>query len=133
MNSKPRPATRRYQMRFCLLMVAYIVLILGVTWMIRYAPPPGIWRYVAAVSPAVPLVGVIVTLGLYLAEETDEFRRMQLAQAMLWGLGATLTVTTVWGFLEDLAGAPHLALTWIFPIFCVCMGVARLLIRRRYR
>jgi xanthosine utilization system XapX-like protein len=113
--------------------MAYLVLILGVTWLIRYAPPPGLWRYLAAASPAVPLVGVIVVLGLYLGEETDEFRRVQLVQAMLWSLGFTLTVTTVWGFLEDLAAAPHLSPTWIFPIFCLGMGVAQHLVRRWYR
>jgi hypothetical protein len=126
-------ARRRFQLRFLVLMAAYFVLLFAVDFLLKSYSLPAPLKVLAALAPAVPMVGVIVALGVYLTEETDEFRRMQLTQAMLWGLGLTLTVTTTWGFLEDLADAPHLALTWIFPIFCVGMGVAQHLIRRRYR
>ena len=37
--------------------------------------------------PAIPIIGIIAVVGLYLAEEKDEFQRNLLIQSMLWGLG----------------------------------------------
>jgi len=76
---------------------------------------------------------VIAAIGAYLVEEADEFRRATYVQSMLWALGLVLALTTVWGFLELLAGAPHLELWWIFPIYSVAQDVAHHLVRRRYR
>ena len=59
--------------------------------------------YLLAVLPALPLVGSLVIVGLYIAEESDEFERSILVQSMLWGLGGALSVSTVWGFLSDFA------------------------------
>jgi hypothetical protein len=52
---------------------------------------------------------------------------------MLWGVGLTLAIMTVWGFLEIYAAAPKLPSFWAFPIFCFGMGVAQPFIKRRYR
>lgn len=132
--SKPwSPAMRRYQHRFWPLMATYAVLILGVAWMVKHDPPPGFWRYPLAVAPAIPIIGVIAVFGLYLGEITDEFRRAVIVQSMLWSLGVVLAFSTVWGFLELLAGAQHLELWWIFPIYCVGQSVAEHIIGRRYR
>ena len=47
-------------------------------------------------------------LGRFLAAEKDEFQRNVLIQCLLGGIGGTLTTTTIWGYLEDFAHAPHL-------------------------
>jgi hypothetical protein len=130
--SKASPARRRYQQRFWPLMALYVVLIFGVALLVKHAPPPGAWRYLAAVAPAVPIVGIIGVFGLYLGELTDEFRRAVIIQSMLWSLGLVLAFSTVWGFLELLADAPHVQLWWIFPIYAVGQAVAEHIIRRRY-
>lgn len=127
------PAMRRYQRRFWPLMVAYAALLVAVIRIFETHPPAGPLKYALAVAPAVPVLGVIVLLGLYLVEEADEFRRMKVVQAMLCGLGLVLGVTTVWGFLENLAGAPRLPLYWVFPIYCLGMGLAQPIIGWRYR
>ena len=131
--AKRSTARRRLQLRFLLLMAAYFALLFAVDFLLKTYSVPQPLKYLAAIAPAAPMVGVIVALGLYLAQEADEFRRVQLVQAMLWGIGLTLAVTTVWGFLESFAGAPRLPLTWVFPIFCLGMAAAQLLIRRWYR
>lgn len=127
------PAMKRYQRRFWPAMIAYAVLLFTVVRIFETHPPAGALKYALAVAPAIPVVGVIVLLGLYLVEETDEFRRVKVIQAMLCGLGLVLTVTTVWGFLENLAGAPHMPLYLVFPIYCLGMGVAQPIIGWRYR
>jgi len=126
-------AMTRLRWRAWPLLALYIVLLFAVDSLLRTTHLAEPLKYAAAILPAVPMVGIIVALGLYLAEEADEFLRVQLVQAMLWGLGVTLTLTTAWGLLEDLAGAPRLPLTWVFPIFCAGMGLARRVIRRWYR
>ncbi|MAK81914.1 hypothetical protein [Phenylobacterium sp.] len=126
------PAMRRLMSRFWPLMAAYLVLLLSVGPIID-APTASLGAYLLAGLPAAPLVGIIVVLALYLLEETDEFLKVRMVEALLWGLGALLIISTVWGFLELLAGAPRLPLHWLFPIFCVAMGLADLLARWRYR
>jgi len=126
------PAMRRYQQRFWPLMAGYAVLIFGAAWLIKHGPPLGAWRYAVAIAPALPLIGVFAAFGLYLGD-MEEFRRWVVVQSMLWAIGLVLAFTTVWGFLEMLAGAPHLELWWIFPIYSVTQGLAQPLISRRYR
>jgi hypothetical protein len=74
-----------------------------------------------------------VAKAFYLVEEADEFRRAIYVQSMLWGLGFVLALTTLWGFLELLAGAPHIAAWWVFPIYAVAQDAAHHVVRRWYR
>lgn len=127
------PATVRYMRRMMPLFVAYVVVLVGTLWAIRTMSPSGPLLWVLAVAPAIPLVGVIAAMGFYLAEETDEFPKRILVEAMLWGIGATLTLTTVWGFLENADVLPHFPTYLAFPIFCGAQGVAQAFVSRRYR
>jgi hypothetical protein len=52
---------------------------------------------------------------------------------MLWGIGITLALATVWGFLENADLVPHLSSFLMFPLFCGAMGLAQPFIWRRYR
>jgi len=115
------------------MMTLYWLLLIGAILVIKHHPPSGLARYLVAVAPAAPLIGVIAINGRRLAAESDEFLRGLWARAMLWALGTTLTATTVWGFLEEGAGAPHVALYWVFPFFCLCMVVAQPILALRYR
>jgi cobalamin synthase len=111
--------------RFTPAMAAYVVLILGVSAWMKHAPPTGPLLYAAAVLPALPLLAVIWAMGRYLIEETDEYQRAVQVQSVLWGTGATLAVSTVWGFLETYTKVPHLPAWYAFPVFCAAMGVAQ--------
>ena len=128
-------AQKRYLARFFPTMAAYVGLLFLVDWLFRgHRVPPGAVSYLVAAAPAVPLVGVIVAMGLYLREEPDEFQRAVLAQAMLLATGVALAVTTVWGFLEEYGGAPHMPTYWCFIIWCAAFGPAQPLIKWwRYR
>lgn len=118
-----KAAYRRYLWRFIPLMLAYVVLVLGVSWAFDSGQAPEGWlAYAIAVLPALPILGVIVIMGLYLVEETDEFMRMRHAMAMLAGLGLILSVTVVWGFLEIYMHVSHLNPFWVFPGFCMAWG-----------
>ena len=89
--------------------------------------------YVIAVLPALPILWVLFETGRYLSAEPDEFQRNLLVQSLLGGLGGTLGLTTVWGFLEDFARAPRLDLIWVYAIFWFFAALTYPIVSRRYR
>ena len=125
-------AGRRYTKRLAITMFFYLAFMFLAGWSFHHLHPTGFIVYLLAVLPALPLVASLAVVGLYIAEETDEFERSILVQSMLWGLGGTLSVATVWGFLEDFARAPHLSSFYIFIFFWIFMGISQPFIRRRY-
>jgi hypothetical protein len=78
-------------------------------------------------------VGLIVSHGHYLVTAKDEFQRTVHIQAMLWSIGATFTVTTLWGLMEIFAKVPPLPVIWVCPMFASFMGMSKLLVMLRYR
>lgn len=134
MAGTPRnPAQKRYIARFIPTMAVYVISIFTVSWVFNRYEPLGPLAWGLALLPALPLLAVIAIMGLYLREEGDEFVRNVLVESMLWGVGLTLAIMTVWGFLEIYADAPRLPAFWAFPIFCMGMGVAQPLVRRRFQ
>jgi len=93
----------------------------------------GFAAYVLAVLPTLPILWVLVELGRYLAAEKDEFQRNLLVQCLLGGIGGTLATTTIWGYLEDFARAPHLDLIYVYGIFWLFVLVSYPVVRLRYR
>jgi hypothetical protein len=127
------PTQRRFFARFAAAMLAYILFLCPVVWGFVHFRPSGVLAYVLAVLPALPILGMLVVIGLYLAEETDEFVRNMQIQALLGGIGGTLAVVSVWGFLEDFAHAPRLDLFMVYPLFWFFVGISTALVRMRYR
>lgn len=126
-------AVRRYNVRIAVAMAFYVVFLATAVWAFHGHHPTGIPAFSLAILPSLPVVGVVVIVGLYLAEEKDEFLRNLLIQSMIWSLGATLTVTTVWGFIELFVDVKHLPLYLIFPFFWFLVGVSSWLLRLRYK
>ena len=126
-------AGRRYVYRLAPTMAIYLVFLFIAQWSFHHLHPTGFIVYVLAVLPALPLIASLVIVGLYIAEESDEFERSILVQSMLWGFGGTLAVTTVWGFLEDFAKAPHLSTFYVYVFFWIFMGIVQPFIRMRYQ
>jgi hypothetical protein len=89
--------------------------------------------WLVATVAALPIVGAVVATGAYLREEKDEFHRNVQIQAILFGIGGTLAATTVWGYLEDFAHAPHLRLIFIYPLFWLFVALSMPFVVRRYR
>jgi hypothetical protein len=127
------PAFVRYQVRVLAASLAYAILLIAAVWQFKHHPPTGALRYLVAVSPAIPLVGIIAVVGLYLKEETDEFQRALMVRQMLWSTGLTLSLATIWGFLEDFGVAPHLEAYWAAAVWLMVMGFSRFFIWRRYQ
>jgi hypothetical protein len=114
-------------------MATYILFLFITVWTFHHHHPTGFVVYLLAVLPALPLIGSLVVVGLYIAEESDEFERSILVQSMLWGFGGALAISTIWGFLEDFAQAPHISTFYVYVFFWIFMGIAQPFIRMRYR
>ncbi len=126
-------AARRYYVRFAVTMTLYVIaLCVTVEAFVRWHPR-GALAYLLALMPAIPAIGLLAVFGLYLAEEKDEFQRMLGVQSMLWGIGGTLSVTTIWGFLQSFARIPHFQPIWTFVLFWGFVGISTPLLQRRYR
>jgi len=128
-----RPAMRRYMLRFGLSMSAYAVLLIGAMMLHHRGLTSGPLGYVIALAPAAAILGAIASMGLYLAEEKDEFCREILIQSLLWGAAAALGAASVWGFLETFGKAPHAPAWAVVPIFALAMGLSQPFIARKYR
>jgi hypothetical protein len=130
------PATkagRRYTRRLAPTMAIYLVFLFIAQWTFHHHHPTGFVVYLLAVLPALPLIGSLAIVGLYITEESDEFERSIVVQSMLWGLAGALAVSTVWGFLEDFANAPHVSTFYVYVCFWFFMAIAQPFIRRRYQ
>ena len=127
------PAQKRYLWRIFGTLVVYAVFLFLALWEFIHHHPTGVLAYALAILPAISVVGILVIFGLYLAEEKDELLRSISVQSILWSLGATMAVTTVWGFLEDFVHVPHVQLVLVFPIFCFFAAITTPLVIFRYR
>jgi hypothetical protein len=127
------PAQRRFFYRFAVAMLLYAAaLVLSILGFVHYRPT-GVLAYLLAVLPALPILVMLAVIGVYLAEETDEFVRNLQIQGLLGGIGGTLAVVSVWGFLEDLAHVRRLDLLLVYPLFWVFVGISTVVVRLRYR
>jgi len=133
MTGKMSPAMKRYQQRLWPTLIVYAAILIGVIRLFDANPPTGPIKYAAAIVPAFPILGVIALYARYVYEETDEFRRLQVILTILCGLALVLGATTVWGFLEVLAGAPHIPLYFVAPLFCVGQGLSVPFVAWKYR
>jgi hypothetical protein len=126
-------AQRRYLARLFPTMGVYILFVFLAKWLFKHHSPTGAMAYMLAVLPSLPIIAVLVIVGLYFAEETDEFERSIAIQAQLWGIGATLAITAFWGFLEVFLPVSHFPLYLTTVIYWTSVGIAAPLIRLRYR
>jgi hypothetical protein len=127
------PAQRRYVIRMVVAAALCVLFSVVAAASFLLGHIQGVLAYLVAVLPAFPIMGALVGTGLYLAEEKDEFQRELLIQSLLGGIGATLSATTIWGFLEDFTHVPHLDLIWVYPIFWLFVGLSMPFVWMRYR
>jgi hypothetical protein len=127
------PAVRRYLWRFLAPMLLYAVFLVLAIWMFVHYHPTGPLAWLLAFLPALGIIAQMVVFGLYLAEEKDEFMRNLQIQSMLWGIGATLSVTVAWGFFESFVLLQRMDLILVYPLYCVPSGFSLGLLQMRYK
>ena len=121
------PARRRYNKSILLLSAGYALILVGVLTFFRTGPPAGVSAYLAAVLPALPIIGMFVALGRYLLDEADEYIRMLMVRQTLWASAIALSVATIWGFLENFGLVGHIEAYYIAVLWFGGLGVGSVL------
>lgn len=115
------PAQRRYVLRVAIAMAAYLVTLSAALRFVGGGAVTGPPAYLLGMLPGLSVAGVFWAVGRLLVEEKDEYLRMLLVRQTLVATGFTLTVATIWGFLENLRLVPHvdafyIAILWFFGL-----------------
>lgn len=118
-------AQRRYVRTTILLMTGYGFILFGVTAFFVNGAPTGVSAYLAALLPALPVIGVFYAIGRYLSEETDEYIRMLEVRKALIATGFALSIATAWGFLENFELVPHVYAYWAAILWFGGLGLGQ--------
>jgi hypothetical protein len=112
---------KRYNWRVIWLSLLYAAFLLTAIFGFKHRLFGGLMAYVAAVLPALPIIGIFAAMGRYLVEERDEYVRMLMVRQSLWASAFALSVATIWGFLESFDMVGHVdsysvAIVWFFGL-----------------
>ena len=116
-------ATKRYTSRVIVLSLSYAALLFGAVYLFVHHLLSGPVAYVAAVLPALPIIGIFVAIGRYLVEERDEYLRDQFIRQALIASGFALSIATAWGFLENFDLVPHVYAYYAAILWFAGLGV----------
>jgi len=123
------PAQRRYNRSVLLLSAAYALILFGVIAFFRNGPPHGPSAYAAAILPALPIIGIFAAIGRYMIDESDEYLRMLLVRQSLWASAFSLSIATIWGFLESFDLVGHIESYYVAVLWFGGLGLGALMNR----
>ena len=126
-------ALMRYNIRMLIASGAYTAGMLFAVSVYNHGMPSGAAAYVIALLPTVPALGMILVMGRYLVEETDEYLRHRASLCAMIGLGCVLVLGTVWGFLETFGLVPHIWAWWVVPVWAIGLAIGQGILGRRER
>jgi len=118
-------AAKAYLWNMRLVMGSYILVIVGTVYYARKYHPQGFALYALACLPMAPVLAMLATIARYLHDETDEYERDMTVRAMLWGIAATLAVSSFASFLRSFGWEHALPAFTEFLVFFVVMGLAK--------
>jgi hypothetical protein len=118
-----RPAIRRYNRRVLWLSLLYALFLLAAVYAFKHHLLAGAAAYFVAVLPALPIIGIFAAIGLYLAEEQDEYVRMLMVRQTLWASGFALSLATIWGFLESFELVGHVESYYVAVLWFGGLGL----------
>ena len=103
-------------------------LVVSLTWL--KAGIEGPWKYVVAVLPVLPALGIPFAVVGY-CKAMDELQLRKQLESLAFGFAATAIATFTYGFLQN-AGLPEVSWVWVWPVMGVCWMLGQLFARRRY-
>ena len=120
------PAHKRYVLRVAIAMAAYIIFLTVALRFVARGDVAGPLAYVLGALPGLAVIGVFWAVGRLLIEETDEYLRMLLVRQTLVATAFSLSIATVWGFLENVRLVPHVDAFYIAILWFAGLGVGSL-------
>ncbi len=126
-------AMRWYRKSMALVMTGYVLVVFGTAVFVRHHRPAGVELYTVAALPSLVLVAMFAVIGMYLKREKDEFQRDQVVRSALWGIAATLAMTSFVGFLRSYGWTGNLPPLSEFVVFFFVMAGAKTVYRLKNR
>ena len=108
------------------LVAAYFVIYFACFGIHLWLHPVGMWLWILAILPVLPMVGVIAVMGQYLRDETDEYKRDVTIRCLLWGCAGAVSTSLLGGFLWIFGWKGHMPPFLGFWVFFLFMMVAKL-------
>jgi len=130
--AKKSPAVRRYLGRMLTAACCYVVAVFITIHVLDHGRKILQAALLLAAIPSIPLIGMIVVVALYLKEEKDEFQRELFIQSLLWGMGATLAITSFWSYVHIFSHVPPVDGLHVFVLFWILTGLSTIPLRRYY-
>ncbi|HZG31769.1 hypothetical protein EAO27_11725 [Sphingopyxis sp. YF1] len=123
------PAQRRYIGRMIPVSIAYVAAIFAASAIIPEGATATPLTIGIALVPGLAILGFIWAIGSYFSELKDEYLRLLEVRKALVATGLTLALTATWGILELYTDVPRVPLFWVFPVWCLGLGVGALVNR----
>lgn len=116
-------AWKRYNVRLIWLSLLYCTFLLPAVYWFKHQLVPHSVAYLVAILPAAPIIGIFAAMGRYLVEEQDEYIRTLMVRKILWASGLTLSVATIWGFLDNFRLVGHADGYWLLVVWFFGLGL----------
>lgn len=116
-------AWKRYNARLIWLSLLYCAFLLPAVYGFKHELVEGWAAYPVAILPALPIIGIFAAMGRYLVEEQDEYLRMLMVRQILWASGFTLSLATIWGFLDNFGLVGHADGYWLIALWFLGLGL----------
>jgi hypothetical protein len=116
-------AIGRYNRRVIILSLIYAAALIGAVYGFKHQLLSGPVAWIVAILPALPIIGMLVVIGRYLTEETDEYLRDMMVRQALIATGFALSISTAWGFLENFGLVPHVYAYYAVILWFAGLGI----------
>ncbi|MBL0768356.1 hypothetical protein K5P26_02095 [Sphingopyxis sp. XHP0097] len=118
--------TRRYFRRMVAVSAIYVAAIFAASSIIPDDAKATPLTVAIALVPGIAVLAFIWAIGSFLAELTDEYLRFLEVRKALIATAMTLALTATWGILEIYTDVPRIEIFWVFPLWCIGLGVGAL-------
>ena len=123
MSKYRSPALRRYVLRIGVATASYVVTLAAALRYVGGGAVSGPPAYALALLPGLSVAGMFWAVGRLLVEEQDEYQRMLFVRQSLVATGFTLSVATIWGFLENFRLVTHVDAFYIAILWFAGLGL----------
>lgn len=127
---KQKQVRRRYVRDLTWAMIAYIFILVASLTALRNFEFARFWQVVISLSPAVPVVFVILAMLRALRDSDELQQRVQLL-ATSFSAAVTGLITFSYGFLENV-GFPKFPTFLVFPMLVALWGISLSYFNKRY-
>ncbi len=125
-------AQKRYLKRVAISTSIYMLAMAGLVFTENAEGIADTWRILAAIPPGLAIIGVFWAIGRLIVEEQDEFIRMLVVRQSLIATAITLSIASVWGFLEIADAVPHADAYWWAVLWFAGLGIGAVSNRMKY-